>query len=261
MITAPDRSFRVDRSSFLLLTAALAACAGAEAPRAEPAPIAPPPPATDATPPASAVPSAPSSSAVAAPVPDAEAPAAPDPVADAVVAYGSSLRQTRRCDEWTYDPKPRGAEGMPKHYSDLSLRCGPLESFNIPSPCSEGAFGCQIVVNALTDAAARRVLGCLRAKKGVEICADPGNGSRVGVVQGCAEKAFVATPPRHDTEAVCRAISGACSTRPGAVSIDACERFASSIRMCDSAIAGLDCLRDKCSVRACLDDFVQSYSF
>jgi len=248
----------VDRSSFLVLTATLFACAGAEPPRAGPAMLPQP------TPPLVPVVSsaAPSSAASVAPPPDAEAPApATDPVADAVAAYGDSLRHAHRCAEQTFDPKPRRAEQAPRHMSALSRQCAPLESFGFPSSCTEGAFGCEIVVNALTDAAAARVLACLRAKKGTAICADPGTGPRVGVVQGCAAQAFAATRPRDDAEPVCAAIASACSGRKDAVSPDACARFVSSIQMCDSVTAGLACLHDKCSVRACLDDFVGSYAF
>jgi hypothetical protein len=248
----------VDRRVFLILTASLSACAGAEREPIQRLPIA-----SAASP--SSVESAPP-----APVPIAALPplipsaasmqdaAPPDPLPDAITSYVDSVHRAHRCDERTFDPAPRAAEGMPTHYSALARQCEPFETTGYPSSCAEGAFGCALVVNSLTDDAAKRVLACLRAKKGEEICAHTTNGPAVPVAQGCAERAFVSTRPRVDTEAICRPIVDACAGRADAVTLDACERYVSSLRKCDAVGGALRCLHDRCNIAACLDSWVES---
>lgn len=211
---------RIDPTTFIVLTAALAACRDPEIARPIGKPAAPAPSSTAPTP----------------------------------TAYVDGLRAAGVCEEQRRGPRPPRTEGDPMILDPLARECDPLEHTGLPVSCQEGAFGCTTLVNTMNDDAARRVLACLRAKEGTAICAR-------GVVAECALTAIAPTVARADVSTMCRAIADTCSKSAKTLELASCERFVASMRKCHGVERALLCLPDKCDLRACLDDWISTWSY
>jgi hypothetical protein len=148
----------------------------------------------------------------------------------------------------------RHAEGSPRIIDALAQQCDPLEHFGYPTSCSEGAFGCTTMVNTLSAAVGQRVLACLRAKHGTAICTP-------GVVRDCVLAAIRPVRPRADVASVCASIARTCEGASKTLPELDCGRFVSSMRKCHGFERAVSCLPDKCDVGACLDEWVETWSY
>ena len=243
----------LDPARFLALTAALAACHRSGPPVSQQSPVAssataatPPPPPTSA---ASTTPPSPAPSSAAA-----SDDGSPDALATALEAYVTGLEDAGTCEPQKFGPSSPRYEGVPLILDPLTKQCDPLEHFGYPTSCSEGAFGCTAVVNGLQTSAARRVLACLHAKHGTAICAP-------GVVRDCVVDAIAPMRPRADVETQCQAIAKVCDGASKPLPAHDCERYLSAMRKCRAVQTAVQCLPDKCDVKACLDDWIGSGAY
>lgn len=213
---------RIDPATFFALTAALAACRGAESARATTT--------TDAAP----------------------APSSSDHASD--VDGASTTAGAGSCEQQRFGASPPGSEGQPALLDPLAHECDPMEYTDVPSSCDEGAFGCTTLVNTLHRDVAQRLLACLRGKPGTAICAR-------GVVAQCTLAAIADTPESKAAIDACRSIVASCAKSSLTLPIADCARFLSSMHKCHGIERALSCLPTTCDVHGCLDDWIATWSY
>jgi hypothetical protein len=192
----------------------------------------------------------------ARPAPEASSstPAGGDDGSNPIGDYLEGLHDAGACEEQSYGTTRQPVEGRPVVLDALAQQCGPLEYFDFPSSCSEGARGCTTMVNSLDETVAARVLACVRAKRGAAVCAP-------GAVRDCVVHAMAPVRPRPRVTAVCPEIVRRCDAASKSLAEADCARLLSSMRKCHGFERAASCLVDQCDVGACLDDWIETYSY
>lgn len=249
---------RVDRVAFLAAASAIAGCprdpplfAPADSPptcpSVSPAPISTAP----VVPSATSIPSAPS----AAPAPDATAAQAASEARARMFGFVEGLRAGGACVEQRHGPRPPRAEGTPVILDDLAKQCTTMESIGpFPTSCDEGALGCSTVVNTMTAAVGTRVLACLRAPRTPVAC------GKVRV-EDCLLPIVASTPPQARFEMICHDVADTCADKGHTLAVEDCERYLGAMRKCHGFERAMTCLPDACDLRACVDDWVSTWSY